>query len=117
MSRFQVLGVNDARDYCECCGKKNLKRVVWILDNETGEERHFGTTCAMQPAKGFNLEREIKDAISEYECKVAVINARARDLYKARGGKYVPHPTKAHTWTHASPGLYAACRAEVSDER
>lgn len=65
MSRFQILGVNDDRDFCDCCGKQGLKRVVWIQDNELGEIKHFGTSCATQPAKGFGpaVEREIKSAV------------------------------------------------------
>jgi hypothetical protein len=62
-SRFQVLAVNDKASFCECCGKSNLQRVVWILDTETGEEKHFGTVCALRPAKGFDCSEEIKSAI------------------------------------------------------
>lgn len=65
MSRFQVLGVNDDRDFCECCGKQGLKRVVWIQDNELCEVKHFGTVCATQPSKGFgpDVEKAIKSAV------------------------------------------------------
>lgn len=65
MARFQILGVNDDRDFCECCGKQGLKRVVWIQDNELSEVKHFGTVCATQPAKGFgpDVEKAIKSAV------------------------------------------------------
>jgi hypothetical protein len=65
MSRFQILGINDDRDFCECCGKQGLKRVVWIQDNELSEVKHFGTVCATQPAKGFGpaVEKAIKSAV------------------------------------------------------
>lgn len=74
MSRFQILGVNDDRDSCECCGKQGLKRVVWIQDNELSEIKHFGTVCATQPAKGFgpDVEKAIKSAVR-----------RAADLQKS----------------------------------
>ena len=42
----KVLGVNDDRDFCECCGKNNLTRVVWIEDTETSAVKHYGTHCA-----------------------------------------------------------------------
>lgn len=68
MARFEVLGINEDRDFCECCGKQNLKRVVWIQDNELGEIKHFGSVCATQPQKGFGpvVEKEIKSKIREF---------------------------------------------------
>ena len=42
----RILGINDDRDFCQCCGKTGLRRVVWIENLETGSIRHFGTTCA-----------------------------------------------------------------------
>lgn len=44
--RFTVLGVNDDRDTCDCCGKRPLKRVVWLQDVEGGEPVAYGTSCA-----------------------------------------------------------------------
>ena len=41
---FKVLGITDERDFCECCGKKNLKRVV-VLQNGT-DVMYYGTDCA-----------------------------------------------------------------------
>lgn len=69
MQRFKVKGVNDDKDTCECCGKAGLKRVVWIEDTETLEVRHFGTTCATNPAKAFGLKREIGKAVREFDSK------------------------------------------------
>lgn len=43
---YKLLGVNDDKDFCSCCGKQGLKRVVWMEDNRTGEVNHFGTHCA-----------------------------------------------------------------------
>lgn len=113
-SRFQVVAVNDERDYCECCGKKGLKRVVWVLDTETDETKHFGTSCANAPAKGFDLKSEIKAAIAKFDSREQVISHMAYHEYKRRGGQHLPHPTKPHTWTAENPDLYAAVRTEVS---
>ena len=85
-NRYQLVAVNDCRDYCECCGRKGLKRVVWIVDLETGEEKHFGTTCAMAPSKAFGLDREIKQAIREAEHAIKVRWTRAWHAYKQAGG-------------------------------
>lgn len=43
--RIKVLGINDDRDSCQCCGKEGLKRVVW-LSIDDGQPVHYGTTCA-----------------------------------------------------------------------
>ena len=64
--RFIVRGVSDDADFCMCCGRTGLKRVVWIEDTETQEVRHFGTTCAAAPVKGFPKD-EIKKAIANFE--------------------------------------------------
>ena len=70
-ARFAVLAVNDTADFCECCGKKGLKRVVWVLDSETGEHKHFGTTCVLAPAKGFGIKKEVEASIREFTNKQA----------------------------------------------
>ena len=79
MSRFRVKGVNDEKDTCECCGKEGLKRVVWIEDTETLEVRHFGTSCAANPAKAFGLGREIKRAVREFDATVKKAKADAHN--------------------------------------
>lgn len=43
--RIKVLGINDDRDTCQCCGRAGLKRVVW-LSIDSGEPVHYGTSCA-----------------------------------------------------------------------
>lgn len=87
--RYQVLGVNDDKDFCQCCGKEGLKRVVWIEDTETGEIRHFGTTCAASPRKGFGVDKQIKDAIAEFTNKTSAAAYLAHRAYRASGGAYV----------------------------
>lgn len=69
MSRYKFLGVNDDREHCECCGKQGLKRVVWIEDTETGEIKHYGTTCATNPAKAFGhkVAASIRSASTKFE--------------------------------------------------
>ena len=65
-ARFQVLAVNDSADFCECCGRKNLKRVVWVHALETGEHKHFGTTCVLSPTKSFGIKKEVEAAVREF---------------------------------------------------
>ncbi len=45
MESFTYLGINSDKDFCTCCGKKDLSRVVWLENNETGEITHYGTIC------------------------------------------------------------------------
>lgn len=78
--RFKVKGVNDEKDTCECCGKEGLKRVVWIEDTETLEVRHFGTTCAANPAKAYGLKREIASAVREWEAAASKAKRDARNV-------------------------------------
>lgn len=85
--RFKILGVNDDRDSCECCGRTGLKRVVWIEDTETGTIRHFGTTCATKPEKGFDT-KAIKRAIRDYQDRELNAWNYAHRKYRAAGGEY-----------------------------
>ena len=67
MSRFVIRGINDEQSVCSCCGKANLKRVVWIEDTETGDINHFGSVCAESPAKAFGITSEIRKAVRAYD--------------------------------------------------
>lgn len=51
MLRYKFLGTTDEITACECCGKMDLKLTVGIEDLDTGEQRHFGTTCAARALK------------------------------------------------------------------
>lgn len=89
MSKFKVLTVNDDRNFCECCGKTGLKKVVWIESAETGVIQHFGTSCAADPAKGFGADKEIKAAIRKFEDIARGCAIVATRQYRAAGGLYV----------------------------
>lgn len=112
-NRFSVVGVNDERDFCECCGKSGLKRVVWVRDAETDDVKHFGTTCVLAPSKAFGLEKQVKEALDSFKSREQYIFRAAYASYKGRGGSYVAHPAKPGTWTPADPQLYAAVLADV----
>lgn len=106
MRTFQIIGVNDTRDFCECCGRKGLKRVVWILEVETGEHKHFGTSCAMSPAKGFGLDKEIKAAVREHDHQLKTRWRVASHAYRAAGG----------TYESIGPGRWRATNRELLDQ-
>lgn len=116
MNRYQVLSVNDDRDFCGCCGKTGLKRVVFIQDNETGEVNHFGTTCAMSPVKGFAVDKEIKAAIKRADEKRKVAHAIARAEYRKNGGTFLPYDEKTGVWAFADRPAYDAIFARVFTE-
>lgn len=88
MSNYKVIGVNDDKDFCECCGKQGLKSVVWIENTETNEIKHFGSTCAASPVKGFCVDKEIKNAIKSFKNKQVNEWRVAHSLYRKSGGKY-----------------------------
>lgn len=87
-NRYKVVGVNDDKDFCECCGRQGLKRVVWIEDTETQEIKHFGTTCAAAPVKGFGVDKEIKQAIRKFQDQTQAVWRYAHSLYRKAGGTY-----------------------------
>jgi hypothetical protein len=111
MSRYQVLEITDAKDFCQCCGKKGLKLVVFIEDTETGEVKHFGTSCAVAPAKGFNVEREVKRAVAAAKNRAQAIASVTSHAYRKAGGKY--KMTGPYSMVATDPELYAAVRAEI----
>ena len=82
----KILGINDDRDFCQCCGKTGLSRVVWIENDETGEIRHFGTTCATknEPA----LFGQIKEAVKQDTRRGETAWSFAHSRYRKEGGKY-----------------------------
>lgn len=112
MNRYQVLGISDDKDFCQCCGKTGLKRVVFIEDTETGEVQHFGTTCATAPSKGFNVDKEVKQAIADAKQRAEVLARLAYAAYKKAGGQYVP--SGPYSWTPADPVMYANIKASLT---
>ena len=118
MSKFKVLAVNDDRDFCECCGKTGLKKVVWIENTETGVIQHFGTSCAAAPAKGFESDKEIKAAVRKFEDIVRGCAMVATHQYRAAGGLYVTGkdafsraPADRAAWQRFFDALIAQSRA------
>lgn len=106
-SRYQVIGVNDEKDFCQCCGKTNLRRVVWIQDNETQEIKHFGTTCASSPQEGFFVEKEIKQAVAGFAARQQLVFRTAHRLYRAAKGQY--EQVDAYSWKATDEKLLSAC--------
>ena len=68
-TKYTVVAINDDTDTCECCGRSNLKRVVWLRNSE-GFETAFGTTCAsramgMQATTKAQSERKMYALLEE----------------------------------------------------
>jgi CMP-N-acetylneuraminic acid synthetase len=116
MSRFLVKGVNDEKDSCECCGRQGLKRVVWIEDTETNEIKHFGTTCALKPAKGFASDAEIKRAIRDFEHSEKSFWMAVYRMYRNAGGQYEMHPTEAYS-VPSDRRLYDECAKQLRERQ
>ena len=89
VSRYKVLGINDDKTYCQCCGRNGLKSVVWIEDTETDEVKHFGSTCALSPKHGFDVDKEIKEAIKSEKDRLQAVWSLMLKEYKAQGGKMI----------------------------
>lgn len=112
--RYEVLAVNDDRDFCECCGKEGLKKVVWIRNNETDEIKHFGVICAGKPEKGFGLDIEIKTAITKHANFQKAVAYAASRIYRAKGGQY--QKTGDYEWAPADSSLFLQCRDEAKKQ-
>jgi hypothetical protein len=101
-NRFNFLGINDDKSFCECCGRQGLKQVVWVEDTETGEIKHFGTTCANQPAKGFNIKKEIAAELRSIAWKKSEAARQAMGLYRASGGQMISGEDKHGPFSRAA---------------
>ena len=115
-ARFRVLGVNDDRDFCECCGKTGLKRVVFIEDRELGGIKHFGTTCAMNPAKNFD-KMAVETLVSVKKFMASLDRNKWKDVsfqYKNRmGGKMTMIDRQTYAMIPADMDLYDQATAIV----
>ena len=81
---LKIMGINDDSDTCECCGKTNLKKVVWIAEadidgNVFTEPVAYGTTCA---GKILGVRKRSQKAVeSELRVKATdTINTHIRNL-------------------------------------
>lgn len=108
--RFEVIGVSDDKNFCQCCGRIGLKRVVFIRDLDTDEVKHFGTTCAISPNKGFGVDAEIKEAIKRADQRNKSICFTTHNKYRAAGGKY---EQIRGCFLPTDTALYAKIKAEV----
>jgi hypothetical protein len=112
-NRYKVVGVNDDKDFCECCGRQGLKRVVWIEDTETQEIKHFGTTCAAAPVKGFGVDKEIKKAIRDFQDREQAVFRYAYSLYRKAGGDMEGNAQTG--WTFTDKTLHANCLTQARE--
>lgn len=120
MARFLVRGINDDKSFCECCGKSGLQRVVWIEDMETGDVKHFGTSCAMKPAKGFDCLDEIKSAIKAAKDEEKAVCSTAMYRYrKIHNGQMINISAEVGYPASrvADIALWAQCLVEAKEMR
>lgn len=68
--KYTFKGINSDRDYCTCCGKSDLKRVVWFEDNESGDLFHVGTSCAKN-YKGTGYKKPSTSIVSRIEAALS----------------------------------------------
>lgn len=72
MKKFKCYGINEDTDECTACGKKNLKRVVWLapLDedgNEVADPAPYGTDCAARMMKWNYSPKKIVAKLNEMD--------------------------------------------------
>lgn len=81
ISGYRIYGINDDHHICSCCGKRNLKKVVWLAAlDETGSEfsdpEPYGVDCA---ARLLNIGKMSKESA---EKKIASMFYREFQLWK-----------------------------------
>lgn len=80
MTKFTLLGIDDAVTVCDCCGKKNLKCTV-ALETQDGEVVRYGRDCASK-AMGWGLTASKSEARAR--------NTMAGDLGRNANGLGTP---------------------------
>jgi hypothetical protein len=82
MKRYKILGINDDQEHCDLCGKKHLKQVVWIEDQESFQVFATGTTCAAKLQKISVKDQKALEKQFEIDRK-ASIKAEIKPYQKA----------------------------------
>ena len=78
-TRYTYHATNDEADICSCCGKKGLKRVVW-LSCDGNEAAPYGTTCAGYLLTGVKQGKD-KAELAIVEAKKAAYKAHALEMF------------------------------------
>ncbi len=84
---FKIIGITDDSHICECCGKKNLKKVVVMENIDTGSIVRYGTDCA---AKAMRIKKADVDYEFDIRAKVALWIKSGHSLeviYKGLGNR------------------------------
>jgi hypothetical protein len=88
----RILGINDDESNCCCCGRTDLKRVVWI-EHDDGRVEWYGTTCASYIMRGNRTKQNVKHVVNvaeneERRCRatveLATLHARETKALSAR---------------------------------
>jgi hypothetical protein len=66
----KAIGINDAVNTCDCCGKSGLKHTVIVLMDD-GDIAHYGSVCATKNTgkSDKQIKTEIKESIAENKAK------------------------------------------------
>jgi predicted metal-binding protein len=80
LKTIKVLNYNTDFNFCECCGKKDLKGTYTILNLQTDDIFHFGSTCALKADKYDTLEA-FKAAKKEINSMAYSINQSKQFVY------------------------------------
>lgn len=119
---IKVLGINDEKDFCQCCGKKGLKRVVWC-ELEDGDIVHYGTTCASK--KWLHMpEKDVKKEIEKTKAaaieKVRAVMGKSPEYadvkaaFKGARGAGLRGKEFSNVVTPKMCAFDAACEAEIA---
>ena len=63
---YTLKGINSDQSSCECCGKQNLNRVMWLSD-ENDNVAHYGTTCGAKLLSNYKRPKSFNSTIKKIE--------------------------------------------------
>lgn len=102
-NRYSYLGTNDDESNCSCCGKTNLKRVVWLRDTTTEQVLFVGVDCAALLLRGRKTAKDGRD-VAKLTAKIDY----ARDYIARLQRRVAAHNPADPSWEE-----YAKAEANV----
>jgi hypothetical protein len=117
---YAIQGITDEVDTCDCCGRKDLKRTVALLDGH-GEAVYYGTECAAQALRSTAKEvrKEAKAAQAKADAVVRAERERKAAAELATWRRWLTEQTGKSEIAQAIQALggFAAARASPCGRR
>lgn len=88
MKRFRLVKVADYVNTCDCCGRSNLQKTLELVDTDSDDVVHYGTTCT-----GIALGINAKDAAKRTRSAIERLEEARRDAEREASAPYTARLT------------------------